>query len=416
MRWREIAIVFQSAMNALNPVLTCPRPARRRDRRAPADRRGRSRETAGSAARPRRHPARAAAQLPPRAVRRHAPAGDDRDGAGRRPRGRHHGRADDRARRGRAARDPRPDRRAEGAPRLRRSCSSPTTCRCCSSSPTASRSCTPGSSSRSAARERDPPRAVAPLHQGAARLVPARCAARAGSSPASPAHRLTCATCRPAARSCRAALTARTSARDRHAPCHVRTRADPATSPRARSCCRTAGPSPPRRRGRRQPQSPEEGDAVSDSATGHQPPAADASRPGVAAACRGALGSPKRPQPRLPARPQDTSCTPSGTSPSASTRARSSRSSARAAQASRRSPDAGRPGATDAPATILLDGGRSTLTGRRAFRRYKSEVQMVFQDPFASLNPVHTVRYHLERPCTCTSAQGPKRRGRARPR
>ena len=36
--------------------------------------------------------------------------------------------------------------------------------------------------------------------------------------------------------------------------------------------------------------------------------------------------------------------------------------------------------------------------GRRAFRRYKSQVQLVFQDPFASLNPIHTVRYHLERP------------------
>ncbi len=31
-------------------------------------------------------------------------------------------------------------------------------------------------------------------------------------------------------------------------------------------------------------------------------------------------------------------------------------------------------------------------------RVYKSQVQYVFQDPFASLNPVHTVRYHLERP------------------
>ncbi|MGH2882909.1 MAG: ATP-binding cassette domain-containing protein, partial [Solirubrobacteraceae bacterium] len=28
---------------------------------------------------------------------------------------------------------------------------------------------------------------------------------------------------------------------------------------------------------------------------------------------------------------------------------------------------------------------------------YKSEVQMVFQDPFASLNPLHTVSYHLTR-------------------
>jgi peptide/nickel transport system ATP-binding protein len=47
---------------------------------------------------------------------------------------------------------------------------------------------------------------------------------------------------------------------------------------------------------------------------------------------------------------------------------------------------------------IRLDGQPVGVSGRRAFRRYKSQVQYVFQDPFASLNPVHTVRYHLERP------------------
>jgi peptide/nickel transport system ATP-binding protein len=47
---------------------------------------------------------------------------------------------------------------------------------------------------------------------------------------------------------------------------------------------------------------------------------------------------------------------------------------------------------------IRLDGHLVEVSGRRAFRRYKSEVQYVFQDPFASLNPVHTVQYHLERP------------------
>ena len=46
---------------------------------------------------------------------------------------------------------------------------------------------------------------------------------------------------------------------------------------------------------------------------------------------------------------------------------------------------------------ILLDGAEIDPSARRAFRAYKSEVQMVFQDPFASLNPLHTVRYHLER-------------------
>lgn len=48
--------------------------------------------------------------------------------------------------------------------------------------------------------------------------------------------------------------------------------------------------------------------------------------------------------------------------------------------------------------TVRLDGKPVDVSSRAAFRAYKSEVQLVFQDPFASLNPVHTVRYHLERP------------------
>jgi peptide/nickel transport system ATP-binding protein len=46
---------------------------------------------------------------------------------------------------------------------------------------------------------------------------------------------------------------------------------------------------------------------------------------------------------------------------------------------------------------ILLDGAPIDPAARRGFRAYKGAVQMVFQDPFASLNPLHTVRYHLER-------------------
>jgi peptide/nickel transport system ATP-binding protein len=47
---------------------------------------------------------------------------------------------------------------------------------------------------------------------------------------------------------------------------------------------------------------------------------------------------------------------------------------------------------------IRLDGAPADTSTRRAFRQYKSEVQLVFQDPFSSLNPAHTVRHHLGRP------------------
>ena len=51
------------------------------------------------------------------------------------------------------------------------------------------------------------------------------------------------------------------------------------------------------------------------------------------------------------------------------------------------------------------DGGRLLFHGTplggadaRALKAYRSSVQMVFQDPFSSLNPAHTVHYHLDRP------------------
>ncbi|HZU92208.1 MAG TPA: ATP-binding cassette domain-containing protein [Microbacterium sp.] len=46
---------------------------------------------------------------------------------------------------------------------------------------------------------------------------------------------------------------------------------------------------------------------------------------------------------------------------------------------------------------ILLDGKATGRRGRE-LAVYRSEVQMVFQDPFASLNPFHTIVHHLERP------------------
>jgi peptide/nickel transport system ATP-binding protein len=47
----------------------------------------------------------------------------------------------------------------------------------------------------------------------------------------------------------------------------------------------------------------------------------------------------------------------------------------------------------------LLVGGQPVGRARgAAFRRYLGQVQMIFQDPFASLNPFHTVEHHLARP------------------
>ncbi|KAB8161170.1 ATP-binding cassette domain-containing protein [Streptomyces sp. 3MP-14] len=46
----------------------------------------------------------------------------------------------------------------------------------------------------------------------------------------------------------------------------------------------------------------------------------------------------------------------------------------------------------------LLLHGKPTKVGQgRAFRAYCRQVQLIFQDPFGSLNPTHTVRYHLTR-------------------
>ena len=46
---------------------------------------------------------------------------------------------------------------------------------------------------------------------------------------------------------------------------------------------------------------------------------------------------------------------------------------------------------------LLLD-GRPIASSSRGRRDYARQVQLVLQDPFASLNPVHDVRYHLARP------------------
>jgi peptide/nickel transport system ATP-binding protein len=58
----------------------------------------------------------------------------------------------------------------------------------------------------------------------------------------------------------------------------------------------------------------------------------------------------------------------------------------------------------------ILYAGKPVRPGGAALREYRRNVQMVFQDPFASLNPAHDVRYHLARPLrifghAATSAQ-----------
>jgi peptide/nickel transport system ATP-binding protein len=53
----------------------------------------------------------------------------------------------------------------------------------------------------------------------------------------------------------------------------------------------------------------------------------------------------------------------------------------------------------DVSAGTITFRGRSANSEREmSLREFRRHVQLVFQDPFASLNPVHSVRYHLSRP------------------
>ena len=49
--------------------------------------------------------------------------------------------------------------------------------------------------------------------------------------------------------------------------------------------------------------------------------------------------------------------------------------------------------------SIYLDGENKKVTeSRNVPLQYRKDVQMVFQDPFGSLNSIHTVYHHLSRP------------------
>lgn len=48
--------------------------------------------------------------------------------------------------------------------------------------------------------------------------------------------------------------------------------------------------------------------------------------------------------------------------------------------------------------TIRFRGKPISLGRGSALHNYRRHVQLIFQDPFSSLNPVHSVRYHLSRP------------------
>jgi peptide/nickel transport system ATP-binding protein len=47
---------------------------------------------------------------------------------------------------------------------------------------------------------------------------------------------------------------------------------------------------------------------------------------------------------------------------------------------------------------LWLDGSEVGLSSRRGARSYRREVQLILQDPFSSLNPIHTIGYQLARP------------------
>ncbi|HZO71965.1 MAG TPA: ABC transporter ATP-binding protein [Ktedonobacteraceae bacterium] len=53
---------------------------------------------------------------------------------------------------------------------------------------------------------------------------------------------------------------------------------------------------------------------------------------------------------------------------------------------------------TPTSGTLRFQGQPIRLTNSSTLRTYRRHVQLILQDPFSSLNPIHDVRYHLSRP------------------
>ncbi len=149
-RGGAIAMVFQDPMSSLDPVYRVGtqivEQIRAHDRKvSKAEAMDRAVELMERVGIPRARGA--AALLPARVLRRHAPARDDRDGAVLLAEAADRRRADDRARRDDPGADPRRAARAARARPAPGSSSSPTTSASSPTSPTAWSSCTPGGSS-----------------------------------------------------------------------------------------------------------------------------------------------------------------------------------------------------------------------------------------------------------------------------
>ncbi|MEM0134348.1 MAG: ATP-binding cassette domain-containing protein [Thermoplasmatales archaeon] len=55
---------------------------------------------------------------------------------------------------------------------------------------------------------------------------------------------------------------------------------------------------------------------------------------------------------------------------------------------------------------IIFEGNDVTNISGKKLRKYRQKVQMIFQDPYSSLDPSHSVYWHVERPLKLISYEG----------